>query len=263
MSASTYGASGGSNFPVLTVGLHTLTIVTRHANNTIDFYIDGTKYASNLPQWYAGQVTTPRCGFGLWHTGYGKVRLKAFKYYNYPYKELNYIESSGTQYINTGIVGRNGIKVEVTLDTIAIDSSRYFFGANASSMRFGFVLLNSTSFRSDYNTALANCGTPLANTTFKILKDDNKTYINDVLVFTSPQATFNTGYTMYLCCCNTGGVASPAYAGRWRTCKIWDENSILVRDYIPVFKDGITYCMFDKVSQTYFYNIGTGSFTGV
>ena len=52
---------------------------------------------------------------------------------------------------------------------------------------------------------------------------------------------------------------TPYQSGRIYYLKIYD-NDILVLDLIPVVdKNGVA-CMFDRVSGTYFYNAGTGSF---
>ena len=43
------------------------------------------------------------------------------------------------------------------------------------------------------------------------------------------------------------------------SCQIYD-NGTLIRDYLPCLdKDGVA-CLYDKVSETYFYNQGTGEF---
>lgn len=54
-----------------------------------------------------------------------------------------------------------------------------------------------------------------------------------------------------------GSADKPPY-GRIYYMKIY-ENSVLIRDFIPVRKDGIGY-MYDRVSGQLFGNAGTGSF---
>lgn len=48
--------------------------------------------------------------------------------------------------------------------------------------------------------------------------------------------------------------------GDWYYTKIWKNNE-LVRDFVPALDDNDVPCMYDNVSQTYFYNQGTGQFS--
>lgn len=43
--------------------------------------------------------------------------------------------------------------------------------------------------------------------------------------------------------------------------KIWDANDNLILDLIPVVKSDGTVCMYDKVTERYYYNAGTGAFS--
>jgi hypothetical protein len=66
---------------------------------------------------------------------------------------------------------------------------------------------------------------------------------------------------MYMFALNENGTLSQQAKMKLYYCKIWDTTGTLVRDFIPVLKTGV-YCLYDRVSQTYFNNKGTGTFTG-
>ena len=39
------------------------------------------------------------------------------------------------------------------------------------------------------------------------------------------------------------------------------DNGVLIRDYIAVIDPNGVACLFDNISETYFYNAGSGDFT--
>ena len=42
-------------------------------------------------------------------------------------------------------------------------------------------------------------------------------------------------------------------------CQIY-ENDVIVRDFVPALDSNNVACLYDRVSQTFFYNAGTGTF---
>jgi len=99
----------------------------------------------------------------------------------------------------------------------------------------------------------------------RVVIDKNKNvqtiYDNGTVVgtTTNTSATFTTPNNLYLFACDQNGTAVGWSAIRIYSCKIYD-NGTLVRDFIPVIDNNNTPCMFDKVSNQFFYNQGTGSF---
>lgn len=179
--------------------------------------------------------------------------------------ELAYLQSSGTQSINTGILGKSGLKVEIKASFLAPSSTAFLFGSRANTYTNCFVLLTMNShIRTDYGTSsnYEISDTLLTSTNpYVIVKDQNLTYIDGVLKSTLTQATFSNAYPMFLFSANTTGATSTSIKAKIYYCKIWDSNGTLLRDFIPVNKDGVC-CMHDKVTMGYFYNQGTGEFIG-
>ena len=85
----------------------------------------------------------------------------------------------------------------------------------------------------------------------------NELYFDDVLIHTFEKASFslpnntllgNFDFTNY----------KPALA-RYYACKLWNGD-VLVRDFIPVLDNNNVPCLYDKVTNEFFYNQGTGQF---
>ena len=198
------------------------------------------------------------------------------------YKELDYIQSSGTQYIDTLYKPNSNTKVEckiaVTQATGSSESMRYakIYGAMSGGITYrgqadttskiigtGFYLNTR-----DYQVNSANQFS--FNTIYTIIQDKNQLYIDDVLQGTSTFVTFSGNYNMFIFTTNGNGQSAndglpnttQAICMKLYYFKIYDNN-VLVRDFIPVNSLKLpenNICLYDKVSKTFFINKGTGTF---
>ena len=98
-----------------------------------------------------------------------------------------------------------------------------------------------------------------ANTDYILNVDNSKIYLNNSLVKQVSPITINTDRSIYLFSQNNEGNDKNS-SGRIYYCKIW-ENDNLVRDIIPILDANNTPCMYDKITNTIYYNQGSGSFT--
>ena len=146
------------------------------------------------------------------------------------YTKLEYIESTGTQYINTLIKPS-------TADT-KIECEAMYMGGNSYANLFGirtggsssrdFYQFNKTGTANQYRWICGRGGdayftnTNLTEKT-KLLFEGNKCYINDVLIVTSGSS--NSGANLFLFARNNEGVGVDQY-GSWRlySCKIYKNN---------------------------------------
>lgn len=179
--------------------------------------------------------------------------------------KIEYLKSSGTQWIGTGIVPNFNTTVEikaalpVNADNTAIgartgttNDNRFFAYSWGGSGYFRFVL-SSDQYRFGYSF----------NETPHIAifneQSTHKCYFDGTL-----RKTFSTGNTVdeenQLTMFGTSGYGSPCSPS---TAIIWyvkiTQNGELVRDYIPV-RIGQEGYMYDKVTKTLFANDGTGDF---
>lgn len=175
---------------------------------------------------------------------------------------VEYLESTGTQYIDTGIKLDNNSSVELDYQlTQAVQNRKGLFGGlgSSASKRFGALLSPSNSqLESGYGSANEFYQLGLPDTNRHVLKQEkNLLYFDGSLVYTFNTATFahdfnaplgNFSFTNY----------NPASAKYYRS-KWWD-NGTLVRSFIPVRDENNVGYMFDEVTGQLFGNAGSGSF---
>lgn len=172
---------------------------------------------------------------------------------NSEYNLLNYIESTGTQYIDTGIIPNNNtvVKISIKKSGDIIDYERLCGVVN------DFELLRNNTlnfiFRAD-NTNIYD-DIDISNEKFKVLQfGKGNIFINNNIVY-SYSNRFSTDKNLYLFHSN----GSDRYGSfKLQYCKIY-ENDELIRNFLPVLNDNIP-CLYDTVTDKYFYNQGTGEF---
>lgn len=182
----------------------------------------------------------------------------AFDFNNY-YK-LEYIESSGTQYINTGITESNYIAVECKFYN-PNPVNHYLFGAqqNSSYMMYnglygsGILEYNWSTLRYTASNMVELSQTLSGNTLTSAIND--KTYTQSI--GTSSNSTF------YIFACNEG---ARLYTSTLRLYyfKIYnDAQSTLARNFTPAKrKSDNVIGLYDEVNEVFYTNAGSGSFTG-
>lgn len=190
-------------------------------------------------------------------------------YQNKPYDaQVEYLESTGTQYIDTGITGDQDTKaiVEVLyyIESSIATSGRVLGSRTNSPNRIVIGTNNGRSSESTNNFAQfrSNTSHAASNVVFGVwrLMEVNPTgyYIDGVRQGSSFSAsTFTTPQTMKLFAFDHNGVVGCGVV-RIKFLKLFD-GADLVRDFIPV-RCGTTGYMYDKVSGELFDNSGTGDF---
>jgi len=193
-----------------------------------------------------------------------------------PYTPLTYIKSSGTQYIDTGFTPTSN-KVKVKIKFRFYNTTSTVIGSYAMSggyktiitiheNKYYFTNYNPSSYRynsnEDYDVEVeVTAGTDSSKTgTFTITDNVTGNVIgtgNRVGAFPPKTTTYTN---MYLFTQHNGNrIDTNKSTTRLYYCKIYD-NDELKRDFIPVLDENNVACLYDKVSQTYFYNSGTGTF---
>ena len=186
------------------------------------------------------------------------------------YTELEYIESTGQQYIETGIKHTgNDIKQVMTVSfTKYVSSGEYGListwggGYNYSNL----YLSTGKKLLSYLNGNMGNSISVDLNTKYDIehIYDLNGSYgqdhirslkVNDSIVSTnfSGVSTQNT-HTFKIFC--RWDLEHKSYM-RLYALKLYVDGELIL-DYIPVLDINNRPCLFDKISNTFFYNQGTG-----
>lgn len=181
-----------------------------------------------------------------------------------PYAKLDCIQSTGTQYINTGIKASSNIKIEADMQLISANNNTALFGARrVIPNRLCLFTYQSNEMYSYYgNSGYLYYNEPniLNRQTYVVNK--NVLSVNGVTKVTSSSETFTTTDDIYIFAANgDDGAHAFSYANLY-SLKIW-ENEILVRDFIPVKETSTNIvCLYDKIESKFYYNAGTGEFIG-
>lgn len=175
------------------------------------------------------------------------------------YQWLDYIQSSGTQYINTGFKPNQNTRVVMDVQSLNSDTNTYF-GARTTttSKTYTFFQISSTTIRADYGTAQIS-GT-VSSVTNRVLIDANKeTFKYGSVTITHSASTFQCDYPMFLLSANTAGSPDRYMSARIYSCQIYD-NGTLIRDYVPCVNPAGQVGLYDKVNKRFYGNAGTGNF---
>ena len=177
------------------------------------------------------------------------------------YKRLEYIKSSGTQYIKTGFVPNQDTRIVYDCYRETASAADHFFGVrtgNTTKNAFNFYIYNS-GWRSGYNSTTTSVNGPSTGR-YLIDKDKNVTYINGETLGTAPYASFASGGEAYLFAMQNVGSGIAYGAHRLYSCQIYD-NGTLIRDYIPCQTTAGEIGLWDDVNSVFYGNAGTGTFT--
>lgn len=169
------------------------------------------------------------------------------------FQELDYIKSSGTQYIDTGITPNQDTSIEVKAYTSTATST---YGSTAGYLNVTANDNGTYFYWNGYDTGLKGNNVDTTTTVYK--QDKNKAYRNGALVGEWEYTTWSASNSIYLCARNNAGI-NDAGTTQIYYCKIW-SNGVLVRDLIPVrTKDG-QIGMYDRRNNRFYINAGTGTF---
>ena len=175
------------------------------------------------------------------------------------YKRLEYIQSSGTQYIDTGIIGSYDTRVTAEFEILSIGSGTTFvFGSQAdNNVRFCLGITSAGVFRSDYGTEYIEGPNAATGTKYTADKNRNVCTINGTAINSNAQ-TFTGSTNIYLF---ARSYSSLSYANlKMYGCKIY-SNDVLVRDLVPCKNASGVVGMWDDVNDTFYSNAGSGTFT--
>lgn len=179
-------------------------------------------------------------------------------------KLIDYIESTGTQYIDTGIYGSDKIDVEMCIiPKVGFSGWRFPLGSNQANVNRSYLIgINSLT------TTTVQRGTNIyhddrfsfqidAEYTLKFI--GTQFTINGNNICTVSDQTFTSPVTMYLFACNTAGSATAFAPVALKYCKIW-ESGTLVRDFVAAMENGHA-GLYDNVTGQFYSNAGTGDFS--
>lgn len=176
------------------------------------------------------------------------------------YTKLDYIESSGTQYINTGFKPNQNTHVVMDVEVLGTTQCAPF-GARVSQSgtTYTLFLMTATTGRTDYGTSKQTMTFSSILGRYTIDANKNVVNVNGVSI-THTASTFSVDHNIFLLAVNTAGKASNFAKVKLYSCKIYD-NGTLVRDFIPCKNASGTIGLWDNVNSVFYANAGTGTFS--
>lgn len=187
---------------------------------------------------------------------------------------LNYIETTGTQYINTNISAPNGYRAVLKTNiTSFTDGYSVLIGAHERSSPYKdnyLRYLNTGAVQLGIYNAV-NVSNITLQTGIDYVIDSNNVYSNYYLKVNGTSAIFRgdpssstkSDKTLGLMGLHTGNTAGTQFTkAKLYYCEIYSDANVILRYFIPCKDDHEVVCMYDRVSEQYFYNQGTGEFLG-
>lgn len=180
-----------------------------------------------------------------------------------PIVSIKYIQSTGSQYINTGVVPASDVDVEISISDLGYNSSRWGrivgqFGTSSTADNYD---ITATGTKDQVAITINNYNNRkfvnIAETGFTTIKvcGSGEVYLNGELIHSMEAYAKSTTYPITLC--NGYDTASSV---KLAYCKIW-KAGILIRDLIPVKINNLI-IMQDKVSNNFFINNGGNFIAG-
>ena len=182
-------------------------------------------------------------------------------------RELAFLESTGTQWIDTGLPLTQSNAVEMRISHFLQSKSQIMFGSRSSATQNNFSVLFG-NVGSVMSLVLDFCDYKDNRLAYVIDGDENveisvsnkKLKINDMERAVSKYSDFVTPGNAYLF--NGYGSYPSGYAkasARLYECRIYDEKE-MVRNFIPVLDWNDVPCLYDKANDQLHYNQGSGKF---
>ena len=179
------------------------------------------------------------------------------------YTQLEYIQSTGTQYIDTGIVANQDTSTDLDFQLTSTDRQKGIYGIYETEIKsyyiytgrdgifqvgFGGGRYVDTQFAIDLNRHKVNFKD------FKITIDNTvvSTYTKSSVSYTQTQLLFNMH--------KADGTTYNGASVKIYSCKIYNNN-VLVRNFIPAKNSSNVVGMYDLVNNVFYTNQGTGTFT--
>lgn len=176
------------------------------------------------------------------------------------YVKLSYIQSTGTQYVNSNFKPNQNTRVVIDFEYIGGD---VVFGAYDANGANGFGLqAASNKWYTYYGTSSAYSDTTVeANT--RLVADVNKNVatLNGSPLRTATYNTFSGANPIIISGLYNASVVGFLISLKIYSCQIYD-NDTLARDYIPCINPSGVVGLYDTVGKQFYGNSGTGVFIG-
>lgn len=233
---------------------------------------------ASVAKWYFSISTA---NFGTWtvtatlgsETATGTIVIDAADEYDLilsyhvpsGYQEVEYLESDSAQYIDTGIIANGHQTIECKWNNIsARDGYCRIYGGqrnNSYDQKRTLTFRTSTNNISvGYNNSDIDYNGISINTLHTSISDKNITTIDNTVVAQHTYADFTASVKIYLFAFNSSGSVDVRGKKRIYYFKIVDNN-VKVMELYPCYRKSDSVAgMWDRVSETFYTNAGSGTF---
>ena len=182
------------------------------------------------------------------------------------YTQVEYIQSSGTQYINTGYTPNNNTRIVCKVSGYpATNTNQTLFGSRSgvgSSDGFMFLTTSQNCYRTDFDGTTSSYAASVSISDNLIIdKNKNITTLNGANKNTISGSAFTSTYPIYIFAANNGGTADFHTSGVKLYYLMIYDNDVLTRHFIPCKNTSGAIGLYDLVYGVFYSNTGTGVFT--
>lgn len=199
---------------------------------------------------------------------FGNVWYEVSKLLPNEYQQVEYIESTGTQYIDSGVPLKNGLKIVVDWVYKDADSGNNYTGGHIGSPGNRWLIGSQRQKYYYFAVGTANTSTEFRLGNRDVIEaywKDKNSYIivNDVkstVKYEQYTLSDASDYTFYIGAVNRDGNATLKPKLKVYSWKFYQDD-VLIRDLIPCYrKSDNVIGMYDIVNNSFYTNKGTGVF---
>ena len=247
---------------------HTIVFDGTPTSIASDSFSSNEMLADICVPWTEGTISGARWGAtnAVVHYGYSPVSALPTGY-----TAVDYIESTGTQYIDTGVHPTSRYSIELKMSAAPSSGDKMFFGMSpgSSGARWWVEYYGSRLYASiSAGSGSSNAGSAPSGTFVLTMSNTGGVSAGGTQYISSfGSAAFTTSLNAYLFCYNSNGTA--AY---FTSMKVWylkiSTGDVLIRDFVPCIRDtddepGLydlcgTICA--STGTPFYPNAGTGAF---
>lgn len=178
------------------------------------------------------------------------------------YQQVEYLESTGTQFINTGFYPNQNTNVYLDFQVTTVTASFIFGSRGNSTTAYTFNIGSGENFVTSYRSSAAVTLSSADTLRHTFIRNKSEAQLDETKINHGNVASFSASYPMVLFACHTS--SNQGYLPsktRVYSFKIYD-NGKLVRDFIPCYRkaDNVS-GMYDVANSKFYTNSGTGNFT--
>ena len=179
------------------------------------------------------------------------------------YTEVEYIESTGSQYINTGVTGISGLMADGAMMPLSIPASGGAVFLGAYPPQWYMVYFNKGSTGYSYNSWKSGSKGMQVGVKHEFAVDftgGNQSFkLDGEVICSSNIAETVCSSSLFAFAGNISGGASYFAIARLYNLRMYTKDTLL-RDFVPCVSDVDGAGLFDLVSKTFYKNLGSGSF---